>query len=98
MSLTARKGFLWLSLLLAGCGGGGGGGGAPDTTSPTGPTTDTIADGPANAHLTFSELLPFSDSLIRGTERAVSSAFDVALNYENFNLQLSQPTYFETGI
>lgn len=52
----------------------------------------------ANAHLTFSELLPFSDSLIRGTERAVSSAFDVALNYENFNLQLSQPTYFETGI
>ena len=52
----------------------------------------------ANAHLTFSELLPFSDSLIRGTERAVSSAFDKALNYENFNLQLSQPTYFETGI
>ena len=51
-----------------------------------------------NAHLTFSNLQPLSDSLIRGTEQAVSSAFDVGLGYHDFTMQLSQPIYFETGV
>ncbi|CAI8183557.1 MAG: Extracellular serine protease [Alphaproteobacteria bacterium] len=51
-----------------------------------------------NAHFTFSNLQPLSDSLIRGTENAISSAFDIGVDYYDFNLQLSQPIYFETGV
>lgn len=59
--------------------------------------TDTLSLS-TNAHLTFSNLQPLSDSLIRGTEQAVSSAFDVGLDYQDFSMQLSQPIYFETGV
>ena len=50
-----------------------------------------------DAHFTFSHLLAQSESLIRGTERAVASAFDVDFAYRDFTLQISQTTYFETG-
>jgi hypothetical protein len=43
----------------------------------------------AEAHLTFSHLLPQSESLIRGTERAVASAFDVDIGYRDYHLQIS---------
>lgn len=52
----------------------------------------------SNAHFAFSNLQPISDSLIQGTQGAVSSAFDVALDYRDFSLQLSQPVYFESGV
>ena len=52
----------------------------------------------SNAHFAFSNVQSTSDSLIKGTESAVSSAFDVALDYRDFSLQLSQPIYFETGV
>jgi hypothetical protein len=52
----------------------------------------------SNAHFVFSNLQPISDSLIQGTQGAVSSAFDVALDYRDFSLQLSQPVYFESGV
>ncbi|MDA8524562.1 hypothetical protein N9L04_04075 [Alphaproteobacteria bacterium] len=48
-------------------------------------------------HFTFSHLLPQSESLIRGTQHAVASAFDVDIAYRDYTLQLSQPTYFESG-
>lgn len=38
-----------------------------------------------------------SESLIRGTDPALSSAFDVALDFDHTKVQISQPTYFETG-
>ena len=49
------------------------------------------------AHFTFSHLLPQSESLIRGTQHAVDSAFDVDIAYRDYTLQLSQPTYFQSG-
>jgi len=50
-----------------------------------------------DAHFTFSHLSPQSDSLIRGTKHALASAFDVKIGYRDFNLTVSQPTYFESG-
>ena len=50
------------------------------------------------AHFTFSHLLPQSESLIRGTQHAVDSAFDVDIAYRDYTLQLSQPTYFQSPL
>ena len=51
----------------------------------------------ADAHFTVSHLAGMENSLVRGAERAVASAFDIGVNYGAFNAQLSQPTYFESG-
>ncbi len=50
-----------------------------------------------DAHFAFSRLGADSESLIRGTDPALSSAFDVALDFDHTKVQISQPTYFETG-